>query len=119
MVSADPVDEEGTTSCRRLIAAYLNVPVYRKFHEWLGSTAFRGMWDAWDAGDRRGALAALGDDAIDAVMIRGTPDERRQHIQRYFDAGVDTAFLMAVSGAADREERRRRVFETLRAAAPG
>ena len=36
------------------IAAYLNVPVYAAFHEWLGrGEALQPMWDAWKAGDRK------------------------------------------------------------------
>src|SRR5579859_5933377 len=36
---------------RRSIAAYLNVPVYAAFHEWLGrGEVLRPMWDAWNAG---------------------------------------------------------------------
>src|SRR5215213_10177256 len=39
---------------RFAIAAYLNVPVYAAFHEWLGrGEQLRGMWDAWKAGDAR------------------------------------------------------------------
>src|SRR5207237_4142250 len=37
---------------RRAVTAYLNVPVYRKFHEWLGhADLLRPMHDAWDRGD--------------------------------------------------------------------
>lgn len=118
MVSVDPLDEEGDAFCRRHIAAYLNVPVYRRFHEWLGRTALQGMWDAWDAGDRRGALAAIDDHTIDEVIIRGPAAARREHVQRYFDAGVDTAFLMLLSGAPDAAERRRRVRKALEEHAP-
>src|SRR5207302_4080460 len=36
---------------RRSIAAYLNVPVYAKFHEWLGrGSELAPMWEAWRAG---------------------------------------------------------------------
>ena len=45
---------------RRALAAYLNVPVYKAFHQWLGrGERLAPMWAAWEAGDRRGALAAL------------------------------------------------------------
>src|SRR5262249_11089526 len=34
---------------RRAVTAYLNVPVYRKFHDWLGRTEpLREMHDRWD-----------------------------------------------------------------------
>jgi alkanesulfonate monooxygenase SsuD/methylene tetrahydromethanopterin reductase-like flavin-dependent oxidoreductase (luciferase family) len=115
MVCVDPPGEEQGVFSRRHIAGYLNVPVYRQFHQWLGRTALKGMWDAWDAGDRRTALAALSDETVDELIIRGTAEERRAHVQRYFDGGVDTAFLMMLSGAPDPAERQRRVL----AAAPG
>ena len=41
-------------AARFMIAAYLNVPVYAAFHEWLGRGAeLSAMWDAWQAGDRK------------------------------------------------------------------
>ena len=41
---------------RRLICAYLTVPAYAAFHDWLGrGAALRGMHEAWAAGDRAGA----------------------------------------------------------------
>src|SRR5262245_60705204 len=45
---------------RRHITAYLNVPVYRAFHEWLGRAELLDpMWQAWERGDRRAAVAAV------------------------------------------------------------
>ena len=39
---------------------YLNVPVYRHCQEWLGRTEALGpMWRAWEAGDRKAAVAAI------------------------------------------------------------
>ena len=40
---------------RRAIAGYLTVPVYAKFHEWLGrGELLRPMWEAWGAGRPEG-----------------------------------------------------------------
>jgi probable F420-dependent oxidoreductase len=113
MVCVDPPGDDQGVFVRRHIAGYLNVPVYRQFHEWLGRKGLQGMWDAWEAGDRRGALAALSDETVDEVIIRGTADERRAHVQRYLDGGVDTAFLMMLSGAPDPAERQRRMLAAL------
>ncbi|MCH9837606.1 LLM class F420-dependent oxidoreductase, partial [bacterium] len=45
-------------SARFAIAAYMNVPVYAAFHEWMGrGEALHGMWQNWKAGDRKAALA--------------------------------------------------------------
>jgi probable F420-dependent oxidoreductase len=76
------------------IAAYLNVPVYAAFHEWLGrGPVLQPMWDAWAAGDRKAALAAIPDDLVDELVVHGSPAECRGRIQRYFDNGVTTTSL--------------------------
>jgi len=70
-------------------AAYLNVPVYKAFHEWMGrSDALGEHWEQWAAGDRRGALEKIPDDVIDELIIHGSPDDCRAHVQRYIDNGV-------------------------------
>ncbi|MEI7991451.1 MAG: LLM class F420-dependent oxidoreductase [Actinomycetota bacterium] len=79
---------------RFAIAAYLNVPVYAAFHEWLGrGPQLQGMWDAWKAGDRKAALAAIPDSVVDELIVHGSPAESRAQIQRYFDNGVTTSSL--------------------------
>jgi len=79
---------------RFAIAAYLNVPVYAAFHEWLGrGPALQGMWDAWKAGDRKAALAAIPDHVVDDLIVNGSPEQCRATIQRYFDNGVTTSSL--------------------------
>jgi alkanesulfonate monooxygenase SsuD/methylene tetrahydromethanopterin reductase-like flavin-dependent oxidoreductase (luciferase family) len=70
------------------------VPVYRAFHEWLGRTeALAGMWEAWGAGDRQAALAAIPDEVVDQLIVHGSPAACRAHIQRYIDNGVTTPAL--------------------------
>jgi alkanesulfonate monooxygenase SsuD/methylene tetrahydromethanopterin reductase-like flavin-dependent oxidoreductase (luciferase family) len=76
------------------IAAYLNVPVYAAFHEWLGrGDQLRPMWDAWKSGDRKAALAAIPDSLVDELIVHGSPAECRATIQQYFDNGVNTTSL--------------------------
>ena len=76
------------------IAAYLNVPVYAEFHRWLGrGDKLAGMWDAWKAGDRKAALAAIPDDVVDELVVHGSPAACRARIQQYFDNGVTTSSL--------------------------
>jgi alkanesulfonate monooxygenase SsuD/methylene tetrahydromethanopterin reductase-like flavin-dependent oxidoreductase (luciferase family) len=82
------------TAGKFAIAAYLNVPVYAEFHRWLGRAAvLQPMWDAWKAGDRKAALAAIPDSLVDELIVHGTPAECRAKIQRYFDNGVTTTSL--------------------------
>jgi probable F420-dependent oxidoreductase len=76
------------------IAAYLNVPVYAEFHRWLGrGEVLLPMWDAWAAGDRKAALAAIPDSVVDELVVHGSPAQCRATIQRYFDRGVTTSSL--------------------------
>jgi probable F420-dependent oxidoreductase len=91
-----PSDDVDTVraGARFAIAAYLNVPVYAAFHEWLGNgPRLQGMWDAWKAGDRKAALAAIPDDVVDELVIHGTPAQCKAHIQTYMDNGITTAAL--------------------------
>src|SRR5580692_312223 len=74
---------------RRMITAYLNVNAYAEFHRWLGrGPALQPMWDAWAAGDRKAALAAIPDEVVDDLIVHGSTSECRAHIQRYVDNGV-------------------------------
>jgi probable F420-dependent oxidoreductase len=76
------------------IAAYLNVPVYAAFHEWLGrGEQLRGMWDAWQAGDRKQALAEIPDAVVDELIVHGSPSACRDRIAQYFGNGVTTSSL--------------------------
>jgi alkanesulfonate monooxygenase SsuD/methylene tetrahydromethanopterin reductase-like flavin-dependent oxidoreductase (luciferase family) len=81
---------------RRMIAAYLTVPAYAKFHRWLGREDVLGpVWRAWAAGDRRGALAAIPDALVDDLIVHGEPEECRDHVLAYAKAGV-TVPVMAL-----------------------
>lgn len=81
-------------TARFAIAAYINVPVYAAFHEWLGrGEVFGPMWDAWKSGDRKAALAAIPDEVVDDLIVHGSPAACRAHIQQYFDNGVTTSSL--------------------------
>jgi probable F420-dependent oxidoreductase len=82
---------------RSMIAAYLNVPVYAAFHEWLGrGERLTPMWDAWKAGDRKGALAAIPDSVVDELVVWGPPEKIRETVQRYIDNGVTCPAPMVV-----------------------
>jgi probable F420-dependent oxidoreductase len=74
---------------RYAIAAYLNVPVYAAFHQWVGrGERLQPMWDAWQAGDRKAALAAIPDSVVDELIVHGSPEECREHIGRYVANGI-------------------------------
>jgi probable F420-dependent oxidoreductase len=81
-------------SARFAIAAYLNVPVYAEFHRWLGRGDVLGaMWEAWSAGDRQAALKAIPDEAVDDLVVHGSPQVCRARIDEYFANGVTTTSL--------------------------
>jgi probable F420-dependent oxidoreductase len=85
------------SQARRLIAAYLNVPVYAAFHEWLGrGPVLQPMWDAWKAGDRKAALAAIPDEVVDDLVLHGSAAEVRDKVGRYVRGGVTTPALAIV-----------------------
>lgn len=97
---------------RRMIAEYLNVPVYAAFHEWLGrGPLLRSMWDAWAAGDRAAATTAIPDEVVDTLVVHGSPEDCAAHIARYVAHGVTTPIPMIIA-APDRTR------EVLRALAP-
>jgi probable F420-dependent oxidoreductase len=79
---------------RRMIAGYLTVPAYAAFHRWLGrGDALEPMWQAWAAGDRRAATAAIPDDVVDALILHGTPQACREKVEAYVRHGVQTPVL--------------------------
>lgn len=83
---------------RRMIAEYLNVPVYAAFHEWLGrGELLRPMWDAWRSGDRAGALEAIPDTLIDDLIVHGSPEACAEGVERYAQAGVTTTAPMVIA----------------------
>jgi probable F420-dependent oxidoreductase len=93
---------------RRAIAAYMNVPVYAKFHEWLGrGEVMKEMWDAWAAGDREAATAAIPDSLIDELLVHGSPSDCRAHLARYAENGVTTPAPALMVGPAEARQAMR------------
>ena len=115
----DPPSADSDTVARRHVAAYLNVPVYRAFHEWLGRTpALAPMWDAWGRGDRKGAVTAIPEAVLDELTLRGSPATVRARVREYLDAGIDTAFLSLQSSEPDPGRRRERLRGAIQSLAP-
>ena len=90
---------------RRAIAAYLTVPVYAAFHEWLGrGEELKMMWDHWEAGDRKAAVEAIPESLVDELIINGPPEACREHVQRYVENGLHTPVLAVLPSDADLRE---------------
>jgi probable F420-dependent oxidoreductase len=117
------LDEPGTPDTnavlRRWVTSYLNVPTYKKFMQWLGhGESLEPMWDAWDRGDRKAALALVPEAALTDFIVTGTPAERRAHLQRYFEAGLDTAFFHFMCNEPDPVKHREITMQGIRDMAP-
>jgi alkanesulfonate monooxygenase SsuD/methylene tetrahydromethanopterin reductase-like flavin-dependent oxidoreductase (luciferase family) len=96
-----------------MIAAYMTVPVYAAFHEWLGrGKELAAMNEAWAAGDRKAALDAIPDEVVDDLIVHGPPEACRERIREYVAGGLDTPVL-AVLPAGDIS-----IPEAVRALAP-
>jgi probable F420-dependent oxidoreductase len=104
---------------RRHVTAYLNVPVYRQFHAWLGrGDRLRPMHNRWHAGDRRGALAAVPDEVVAELAAIGSPEACRERVLAYCAAGVTVPVLNFMLLPTDRAARARAGRAMLRALAP-
>jgi probable F420-dependent oxidoreductase len=100
---------------RRLIAGYLTVPVYAAFHQWLGrGETLAPMFEAWAAGDRKGALELIPDEVVDELIVHGSPARCRARVQEYVDAGLTTPVIMIVPGGGGPSGA-----DAVRALAPG
>src|SRR6266704_846991 len=118
-VNLDTPGPESDQIIRRHIAAYLNVPVYRAYQEWLGRTpVLQPMWDAWGAGDRKGAVAAIPPAVVEELIVRGPLPAMRARVQRYLDQGIDTAFLQFQTNDPDPARRRALMLDAMRGLAP-
>jgi len=76
---------------KRVVAAYLTVPVYAAFHEWLGrGEQIAPMLAAWNAGDRKRALEVIPDELVDELVIHGPLEHCRERVAEYHATGLDT-----------------------------
>lgn len=99
-----PTEDRDTVMAmgRYAIAAYLTVPVYAAFHEWLGrGDQLAEMSKRWREGDRKAALAAIPDSLVDELIVWGSPAACREHIGRYVDNGVTTPAIAVLPFGID------------------
>jgi probable F420-dependent oxidoreductase len=95
---------------RPLVSGYLTVPVYRAYQAWLGhGDALTTMWNAWDAGDRKAATAAVPDEVVDSVCVHGSPGACREQIAGYVSSGVTTPVLALLPIGLDIRDAARRL----------
>jgi len=107
-VCPNPDTEKVRAMARFAVNAYLNVPVYAAFHEWLGREGLLGaMWQKWQEGDRKGAAAAIPDAVVDELIVHGPPEKCREHIQRYVANGVTTPVIALLPLGVDARQASR------------
>lgn len=100
-------DAAAETAARRHIAGYLTVPVYAQYHRWLGrAAALERMWEAWSAGDRKGAVQAIPAQVVQDLVIYGTEQQCAEGVRKYARSGADavTVALMPPSGMAPKDQ---------------
>ena len=98
---------------RYAIAAYLTVPVYAAFHEWLGrGEQLAEMQRLWREGDRKAALEAIPESLVDELIVHGSPEQCREHIGRYCDAGITTPALALLPFGLDQRQALRDLAPT-------
>jgi alkanesulfonate monooxygenase SsuD/methylene tetrahydromethanopterin reductase-like flavin-dependent oxidoreductase (luciferase family) len=80
-----------------MIASYLTVPVYTAFHQWLGrDEMIAPLLEKWAAGDRKGALETIPDELVDDLIVHGSPQACREHLERYVAAGIKTPVMALI-----------------------
>jgi probable F420-dependent oxidoreductase len=99
-----PLEDADTARfiARRMISSYLTVNAYAEFHRWLGrGEALTPMWEAWSAGERKLANEVIPDSVVDELVIHGSFEECREHVQRYIEAGVEIPSIAIVPFGVD------------------
>jgi probable F420-dependent oxidoreductase len=101
-------------AARRFIAAYMTVPVYRMFQDWLGrGEVLAPMNEAWAERRRQDATEVIPEDVVRDLVIFGDVEAQRRAVESYFENGVDTVILHILPTVEDADERAQQVRDTL------
>ena len=88
-----PVDEVREFA-RFLLTPYVAADGY---NSWIARQGFEeeasAVRTAWDARDRAGAVGAMSDRLVDALVISGPADACKERVESFRDAGLDTPIL--------------------------
>jgi probable F420-dependent oxidoreductase len=107
-------EEEVRATFRWLFGPYLAVPGYNRFVAAQGFEAeAEGVRTAWASGDRKGALAAVSDRLVDAMLVSGPADRCKERLESFRDAGLSTPILFFLSSRGPEA-----IVEGLKAMAP-
>ena len=109
--------EEARDRIRDRVAMYAaRFPRYRGVMEDAGFTEeVQAIREAWNQGSRARAQSLVPDELIDSMSLVGTPEECRERIQTYRDAGITLPIIML---SVDGERALEQAKETIRTCAP-
>jgi probable F420-dependent oxidoreductase len=114
LVAVDEEEDLVRDQLRRELTAYLTVPQYNKFFQWIGyENEARAALDAWNAGDRKKALQLVPDHMMESIFIFGPPDRWARRLRDYKKVGITTTALRFTSYASVPEERRTRIMRAM------
>jgi probable F420-dependent oxidoreductase len=118
LVAVDEEQEIVLENLRRELTAYLTVPQYNRYFEWIGyGNEARGALEAWNAGDRRKALSLVPDHMLSSIFVFGTIEQIVRRLREYEKAGITSTALQFTSFQPDPEHKRRRVMNAMDAIA--
>jgi probable F420-dependent oxidoreductase len=111
------VDEDPSLALnlfRRSLTAYVSVAQYNKFFCEIGYAreAAKAL-EAWNAGNRKEAVAAIPDDMVEKIFVFGTPEQCARRLRDYERAGVTSSALQITSFAGTEEQRRAHVLRSI------
>jgi probable F420-dependent oxidoreductase len=114
MLVVDDDEDKVRAELRRHLTAYVTVPQYNSFFREIGfEREAKVAIDAWNAGDRKAALASLPERMVDEIYVFGSVANCRRRLEEYARAGVTTTALELTSFASDPKERRARILRAI------
>ncbi len=114
MVCADGLDDASRAIARFILAVYVSSPPYEAFLRWIGMDELIDPFVArWREGDRKGALEAMPDELIRALLVVGDVDECKARLEEYRAGGVRVPCIAPFSGRADSRDAVMRAMREL------
>lgn len=75
------------------------------------------MKNAWDAGDRQGAVGLVPSKVIEDIFVFGSPDACRDKIKEYVKQGITTPIINIIPTARDPQGQAEQSMAAFRALA--
>jgi probable F420-dependent oxidoreductase len=99
---------------KRTLTAYVTVPQYNQFFREIGFENEAGAaYEAWNAGDRKSALAHITDEMVEKIFVVGNAARCKRRLADYERGGITTTALQFSSFAPSPDERRKRVLSAI------